>query len=327
MLEPTGLVWLGLVGMADPVRPGVSRAMAQFHQAGIKTVMITGDQRLTAAAIAQELHLSGTEPLEICDSSSLIDSDPDAMTALASRAHVFARVSPAHKLQIVQAIQRSGAVVAMTGDGINDGPALKAADIGIALGHTGTDVAREVADVVLEDDDLETMVIAISHGRTIYRNIRKSVRFLLATNLSEIMVMFTSLSFGLGQPLNAMQLLWINLLSDIAPGLALAVDPPEPDVMQQPPRDPAEPIIAPADFKRIAFEAATLSAGALGAYGYGLARYGAGAQANTLAFASLTSAPLLHALSSRSQTHSLFSGPSLPRNPLLLLAVGGSLGL
>jgi len=179
--------------------------------------------------------------------------------------HVFARVSPAHKLQIVQALQRVGKVVAMTGDGINDSPALKAADIGIAMGHPGTEVAREVADVVLEDDNLETLVIAISHGRTIYHNIRKSVRFLLATNLSEIMVIVTGLSLGLGQPLNAMQLLWINLLSDIAPGLALALEPPEPDVMQQPPRNPAEPILTSADYKRIASEAAVLSGGALGA--------------------------------------------------------------
>src|SRR5574341_1808662 len=162
------------------------------------------------------------------------------MTALASRVQVFARVSPAHKLQIVQAMQRAGKVVAMTGDGINDGPALKAADIGIAMGNTGTDVAREVADVVLEDDNLETMIVAISQVRTIYTNIRKSVHFLLSTNLSEIMVMFTAIAAGLGQPLSAMQLLWINLISDIFPGLALALEPPEPDVLSRPPRSPED---------------------------------------------------------------------------------------
>src|SRR5208337_3038188 len=133
------------------------------------------------------------EQLEILDSTHLTDIEPDVMKALAERVHVFARVSPANKLQIVQALQSAGKVVAMTGDGINDGPALKAADIGIAMGHTGTDVAREVADVVLEDDNLETMVIAISQGRTVYNNIRKSVRFLLATNMSEIIVMFTAM--------------------------------------------------------------------------------------------------------------------------------------
>jgi Ca2+-transporting ATPase len=249
------------------------------------------------------------------------------LTALAGRVHVFARVSPSHKLQIVQALQRAGKVVAMTGDGINDGPALKAADIGIAMGNTGTDVAREVADVVLEDDALETMIIAISQGRTIYNNIRKSVHFLFATNLSEIMVMFTALTLGLGRPLNAMQLLWINLLSDIAPGLALAFEPQEPDVLRQPPRNPTEPILRPADFRRIAFESAMLSMGTLGAYGYGLLRYGMGAQANTLAFMSLTTGQLLHAFSCRSETHSLFDAKPLPANPTLTLAVGGSLAL
>src|SRR5919199_3791252 len=249
------------------------------------------------------------------------------MTALASRVRVFARVSPSHKLQIVQALQRAGKVVAMTGDGINDGPALKVADIGIAMGHTGTHVAREVADVVLEDDNLESLVVAISHGRTTYNNIRKSVHFMLATNLSEIMVMFTALTAGLGQPLNPMQLLWINLLSDVTPGLALALEPPEPDVLRQPPRDPAAPILASADFKRIAFESAVLSAGAFGAYGYGLARYGMGAQANTLAFTSLTAGQLLHAFSCRPPSHSLFRAPSLPANPSLSFAVGGSLAL
>jgi P-type Ca2+ transporter type 2C len=241
--------------------------------------------------------------------------------------HVFARVSPAHKLQIVQALQRAGKVVAMTGDGINDGPALKAADIGIAMGNTGTDVAREVADVVLEDDHLETMIMAVSQGRTIYNNIRKSVHFLLATNLSEIMVMFVALGSGLGQPLNAMQLLWLNLLSDVAPGLALALEPPEPEVLQQPPRDPVELIIPSADFKRIGFESAVLSAGTLGAYGYGLWRYGMGAQANTLAFSSLTIGQLLHAFSCRSRTHSVLGTTSLPANPYLTLAIGGSLAL
>jgi len=323
----TELVWLGLIGMIDPIRQGVQATIADFHQAGIATVMLTGDQSPTAYAIGQELCLGRGEQLEILDATHLADINPEVMTALASRVHVFARVSPAHKLQIVQALQRTGKVVAMTGDGINDGPALKAADIGIAMGNTGTDVAREVADVVLEDDNLESMVVAIGHGRTIYHNIRKSVHFLLATNLSEIMVMFSALTAGLGQPLNPMQLLWINLLSDVAPGLALALEPPEPDVLQQPPRNPTEPILTSADFKRIAFESAILSAGALGAYGYGLVRYGMGARANTLAFTSLTVGQLLHTLSCRSHTHSLFSAPPLPANPYLTFAVSGSLAL
>jgi Ca2+-transporting ATPase len=322
-----GLVWLGLVGMADPIRAGVEHVIEGFHQAGIDTIMITGDQSPTAYAVSKQLRLSREEQLEILDSTQLTHLDPDVLTALASRIQVFARVSPSHKLDIVQALQRGGKVVAMTGDGINDGPALRAADIGIAMGDGGTDIAREVADVVLEDDNLETMLIAISQGRTIYNNIRKAVHFLLSTNLSEIMVMFSAMSLGLGQPLNAMQLLWINLLSDIAPGLALALEPPEPEVLRQPPRNPAEPIMSTADLKRIAFESAVLSAGTLGAYGYGLARYGRGARANTLAFVGLTLGQLLHALSCRSPTHTLFDATPRPPNPWLTAALGGSVAL
>jgi Ca2+-transporting ATPase len=322
-----GLTWLGLVGMADPVRPGVRKVIEGFHHAGIDTVMITGDQSPTAYAIGKELALSRNGHLEILDSTHLTNIAPEVMTALSEKVQVFARVSPAHKLQIVQALQRGGKVVAMTGDGINDGPALKAANIGIAMGHTGTDVAREVADVVLEDDNLETMVIAVSQGRTIYNNIRKSVHFLLATNLSEIIVTATAITAGLGHPLTAMQLLWINLISDIAPGLALALEPPEPDVLNQPPRNPEEPIIKPSDFRRVGVESAALSAGALGSYGYGLMRYGMGPQASTLAFTSLTTGQLLHAITSRSETHSVFSRTSLPPNPYLSAALIGSFGL
>ncbi|MBF0557825.1 MAG: cation-transporting P-type ATPase [Nitrospirae bacterium] len=319
-----GFVWLGLVGMADPTRKGVKELIGLFHVAGIETVMITGDQTPTAYAIGTELDLSNGEQLEILDSTHLADIEPGVMKALSERVHVFARVSPAHKLQIVQALQSTGRVVAMTGDGINDGPALKAANIGIAMGHTGTDVAREVADIVLEDDNLETMIVAVSHGRTIYNNIRKSVHFLLATNLSEIMVMFTAIAAGLGQPLNAMQLLWINLISDIFPGLALALEPPEPDVLSKPPRNPDHPIIMAGDFKRITFESAMMSATTLGAYGYGLAKYGRGAQAGTLAFMSLTTSQLLHALSCRSEKHSMFDKEPLPPNRYLDAALGGS---
>lgn len=322
-----GLTWLGLVGMADPIRPGVRTVIEGFHQAGIATVMITGDQSPTAYAIGKELALSRNGRLEILDSTHLANIAPEVMTALSEKVQVFARVSPAHKLQIVQALQRGGKVVAMTGDGINDGPALKAANIGIAMGHTGTDVAREVADVVLEDDNLETMIIAVGQGRTIYNNIRKSVHFLLATNLSEIIVTATALIAGLGHPVNAMQLLWVNLISDIAPGLALALEPPEPDVLNQPPRNPEEPILKPSDFRRIGVESAALSAGALGAYGYGLLRYGMGPQASTMAFTSLTTGQLLHAITSRSETHSVFTRTPLPSNPYLSAALVGSFGL
>jgi Ca2+-transporting ATPase len=322
-----GLVWVGLVGMADVVRSGVKNLINTFHRAGIDTVMITGDQSPTAYAIGKELNLSKGEELEILDSTNLARLEPEVMKALAGRVHVFARVSPANKLQIVQALQSAGKVIGMTGDGINDGPALKAADIGIALGHTGTDVAREVADVVLEDDNLETMVVAISQGRTIYNNLRKSVRYMLSKNTSEIMIMFTALAAGMGQPFNVMQILWINMISDIFPGLALAQEPPEPDVLLRPPRDPEEPLIMTADFKRLLFEASTISAGTLAAYGYGLLRYGQGPQASTMAFTNFVIAGLLHAISHRSETHSIFDAERLAPNKYLTIALTGSLAV
>lgn len=321
------LIWLGIVGMTDPVRSGVRELVRDFHRAGIDTVMITGDQSPTAYAVGKELQLSRAEDIEILDSRHLSDIPPDVLRTLCERVHVFSRVSPAHKLQIVKALQGAGRIVAMTGDGINDGPALKAAAIGIAMGHTGTDVAREVADVVLEDDNLQTMIVAVSQGRTIYNNIRKTIHFLLSTNMSEIMVMFGGIATGLGEPLTAMQLLWINLVSDIFPGLALALEPAEPDVLSRPPRDPSEEILSRAKFKRMLFESSVLSASAFGAYGYGMARYGRGPQAGTMAFLSLTMGQLFHALSCRSETHSLFDREKLPPNRYLTLALGGTFAL
>jgi Ca2+-transporting ATPase len=325
--EACGLTFLGLVGMSDPVRNGVKESIQAFHRAGLETVMITGDQSSTAYAIGRELQLNNGNALKILDSMHLQDADPSVIKALSKDVNIFSRVSPAHKLQIVQALQSAGKIVAMTGDGINDGPALKAADVGIAMGHAGTDVAREVADVVLEEDDLETMIVALSHGRTIYNNIRKTLHYLLATNLSEILVMFIAGAAGIGYPLNAMQLLWINLVSDIFPGLALALEAPEPDVLDQPPRDPEEPIVKREDFKRISFEAATMSATALGAYGYGLAKYGQGPTAGTIAFHSLTTAQVLHALSCRSDQHTIFDKDGLPPNKYLNAATFTSLGV
>lgn len=325
--RPAELVWLGLVGMTDPVRAGARELIGRFHEAGIDTVMITGDQSATAQAIGRALHLARDGELEILDSSRLEQVDPELLSALALRVQVFARVSPTHKLQIVQALQRAGRVVAMTGDGINDSPALRAADIGIAMGDSGTVAAREVADVVLEHDDLQTMLLMLSRGRSIYQNIRKAVHYLLATNLSEIVVMGAGIGAGLGQPLSPMQLLWINLISDIAPGLALAVEPPEPDVLRRPPRDPQAPIVAWGDFKRLGFEALLLSGGALAAHAYGRLRYGPGAAANGLTFVALSTGQILHALSCRSERHGILSAERLPPNPYLTAALGGSLAV
>jgi Ca2+-transporting ATPase len=313
--------------MSDPIRPGVAELIKVFHHAGVETVMITGDQQTTAYAVAKELDLSCGEPLEILDSSRFSSVDDDTMKALALKANVYSRVSPANKLQIVQALQAAGKTVAMTGDGINDGPALKAADIGIAMGRTGTDVARNVADIVLQEDQLEILARALSDGRTTYGNIRKSVHFFLATNISEIMIMFAAMALGIGFPLNVMQLLWINLISDILPGLALAVEPAEPDVMSHLPRDGQAPLFNGDDFKLMVKESAAITGGALSAYGFGLKRYGLSPQSSALAFQSLTIGQLLHAISCRSEHTSIVQGVRLPPNPLLSLSLAGSLAL
>ncbi|MEA3274233.1 MAG: HAD-IC family P-type ATPase [Pseudomonadota bacterium] len=321
------LVWLGLAGMADPMRPGMDKLIAQFHTAGIQTIMITGDQSATAQAIGKQLGLSGDRPLQVLESSKLEEMDPDLLAGLVKNVHVFARVSPAHKLKIVRALQEAGYVVAMTGDGINDGPALKASDIGVAMGAGGTNVAREVSDVVLEDDNLHTMSIAVRQGRTIYNNIRKMIHFMVSTNLTEIEVMLAGFTFNMGEPMNPMQLLWINLVTDIFPGLALALEPAEPDIMERVPRDPEEAIIAGRDLKRMIFESGTIGLGTFGAYMFGLKRYGIGPAASTLAFNTLTLNELAHALSSRSKYRNVFGGQKLPPNRHLTAAIGGMAAL
>lgn len=324
-LHAEHLIWVGLAGMTDPLRPGMKELMKDFHQAGIKTVMITGDQSATAHAVARELQLANGGAEKILDAASLDQMDPELLRGLASDVNVFARVSPAHKLRIVQAYQGAGQVVAMTGDGINDAPALKAADNGVAMGESGTDVARSVADVVLEDDNLRTMYTAVQQGRSIYGNIRKTIHFLLSTNLTEIEIMVAAISLGLGQPLSPMQLLWINLISDIFPGLALSQEPPEDDVMKRPPRDPDEPIIPKKELAQMGLESLSITGMALVNYIYGLKRYGPGPKGSTLAFNTLVTAELLHAISCRSRTHSFYSHGSLPRNIYLEYALGGSL--
>jgi Ca2+-transporting ATPase len=326
--DPKGsLVWLGLIGMSDPVREGVKSLIQEFHRAGIETIMITGDQSTTAYAIARKIELAGVDTLDILDSTELQAMEPEALEALAKRVKVYSRVSPADKLKIVKALQAAGRTVAMTGDGINDGPALKAADIGIAMGRSGTDVARETADIILEEDNLDTLLTAVADGRATYRNIRKSVHFFLATNMSEIMVMSAALVSGFGFPLNVMQLLWINIISDIFPGIALSMEAPDPHVMNQPPREPDAPLFSARDYGRMTGESAIISTTTLSAYLYGISRYGIGPRAASLAFQSLTIGQLLHAFSCRSESRQLFGGQKLPRNRYLDLAIGGSLAL
>ena len=325
-LKTPALVWLGLIGMEDAIRPDMDKLMAEFHSAGVRTVMITGDQSATAYSVGRRLGLSGENPLEIIDSSNLDKLDPEILKAVIKNTSVFARVSPAHKLKIVQALQQAGHVVAMTGDGVNDGPALKAADIGVAMGEQGTDVARSVADVVLEDDNLHTMILAIRQGRTIYGNIRKSLRFLLSTNLSEIELAVITMALGMGEALNPLQLLWINMVADIAPAMALALEPPEQDVLKQKPRDPKRPIIDGPDFRRLLRESMFITAGSLAVYTLTQRRYGPGLQASSNTFLAFTLSKLIHALSCRSETTTVLD-KDRPGNPHMIAALGGTLAI
>jgi Ca2+-transporting ATPase len=325
--KKSSLAWVGLIGMSDPVREGVHNLIDTFHRAGIETVMITGDQALTAEAVARKLNLSNGKPLKILDATDIARMSPEQMREASLKVHAYSRLSPGHKLNIVQALQSGGRIVAMTGDGINDGPALKAADLGIAMGEEGTDIAKDVADVVLEKDHLETMIQSLKHGRTTFKNIRKSVHFFLSTNFTEVMLMAASIASGAGAPLNTMQLLWINIISDIFPGLSLALEPPDPDILNQPPRDPNAPLFSTRDYLRMTRESAVISSHAMAAYLIGLSRYGSGIQASSLAFHTLTLAQLLHAYSCRSERESIFAMRHRPQNHWLNAAVFGSIGL
>ncbi len=321
------LIWLGLTGLADPPREGLPELIAQFRKAGVRSVMITGDQSATAYAVAKQIGLAEDGELQTLDSIELERMNPELLAEIVPNIQVFSRVSPRHKLRIVQALQRSGQVVAMTGDGINDCPALKAADVGVAMGGGKSPVAREVADVILETDDLHAMLVAIEQGRVIHADIKKAVRFILATNLSEILLTLASVAMGFGESMSPLQLLWINLVSDIFPELALALQPSEDDVLLRPPREPGTPMFSKQEFRHMAIEGSVLTAGAFAAYTYGISRYGQSPNARALSFVTLTAAQLLHAFSTRSEKHNIFDSHRSPPNPYVPLSVGGGIAL
>ncbi len=238
----SGLVMIGLVGMIDPARPEVKDAVATAKSAGVRTIMITGDHPLTALHIARDLGI--TQNAEVVTGQELQNMSLDQLEVSVEKTSVYARVSPDHKLKIVEALQNKGQIVAMTGDGVNDAPALKRADIGVAMGITGTDVSKEAADMVLVDDNFATIVNAIEEGRRIYDNIRKFIRYILASNVGEVLVMLVAPFLGMPLPLLPLQILWINLITDGLPALALTLEPTESNTMKRPPHPPKESVFA-----------------------------------------------------------------------------------
>jgi len=301
-----GLTFVGLIGMIDPARAEVPPALARARRAGIRTLMITGDYPITARAIAEQIGL--LRPGRAVRSGAEIDALDDAgLKAEVERADVYARVSPEHKVRIVEALKANQEIVAMTGDGVNDAPALKRADIGIAMGITGSDVAKETADMVLTDDNYASIVAAIEQGRVIYSNIRKFVFYLLSCNLAEIAVIFLAILAGLPSPLTPIQLLWTNLITDGAPALALGVESGDPDAMEQPPRPPTEPVINRSMRLGITVQAVAIAAVTLTVYGAGLRLYPDDVRvAETLAFVTLSVSQVLLAFSARSERQSIF---------------------
>ena len=235
------------------------------------------------------------DAIEVLDAAEVDAMPSERLAAAAQRVHVLARVSPAQKLAVVRALQGAGVVVGMIGDGINDSPALKAADVGIAMGREGTDAAREVADVVLQTDDLAALSLAVAHGRTTRANVRRSVRYLLSSNFSELAVVLAATAAGFGEPLSGPQLLWINLVTDVLPGLGLAMEPPATDTMLRPPDAAEEAVLGGRDWAGLASEGGVIAAGGLLACGWGVLRHGASAQARTMTFGGLVTAQLLHA--------------------------------
>ena len=300
------LIFVGLIGMIDPPREEVRHALETANRAGIRTVRITGDYPDTARAIAQQIGLM-KEGHRLATGPELAVMDDETLKGQVMTTDVFARVSPEHKMRIVDALKANRQVVAMTGDGVNDAPALKRSDIGVAMGITGTDVAKETADMVLTDDNYVSIVSAVEQGRIIYANIRKFVYYLLSCNVAEILTIFLAILMGLPSPLTAIQLLWLNLITDGAPALALGMEKGDPDTMDRPPRSPDESIINRMMQIGISVQTVAITTATLTAYLIGLRYFPGQAQiAETMAFATLSFSELLRAFTARSEYFLLF---------------------
>ena len=293
------LIFVGFIGMIDPPRDGVKESIRKCKEAGIKIAMITGDHIATAKAIAEDLGI--LKKNEICITGKELDnlSQKDLEKNI-MKYSVFARVTPEHKVRIVKAFRSTGAIVAMTGDGVNDAPALKNADIGISMGLNGTDVAKNASDMILADDNFSTIVEAIKYGRNIFDNIKKAVHFLIATNIGEIVTIFFGLLLGLKSPLLAIQLLWINLVTDSFPAIALGLEPAEKDIMKKKPRNAKKSLFADGLWTQIITEGLMLGLLTLTAFYLGYSKFGLEV-GRTMAFISLGLLELVHAFNIRTQ--------------------------
>ena len=321
------MVFVGLTGMIDPPRPEAKAAVEECHNSGIDVFMITGDYFETALAIAKELGIAECED-QAMQGSDLNNKSEEEIREIVKTKRIFARVSPQNKVQLVNALQANGEVVAMTGDGVNDAPAIKNADIGISMGITGTDVAKDTADMILVDDNFATIVNAVEEGRVIFSNIKKFVNFLLSCNIAEVAIVFLSILFGLPSPLTPIQLLWLNLVTDAFPALALGVEPAEADIMERKPRDPDAAITSGETGKAIIYQSIAITISVLLAYVIGLKYIFPNniEGAHTMVFATLITSELLRAFSVRSEKYTLkelgwFSNKNLVKANLLSFAL------
>ncbi len=321
------LVWVGAAALRDPIRPGVHELIDRLRGAGIRPFMITGDHSATARAIAQDIGLAGDGPLKVLDSTEFDSLSPELLAALAPQTHVFARVPPEKKLRLVQALQQNGITVGMTGDGFNDAPALKAADLAIAIGAESASVARDVADIIVDEGEIRAIGDGVEQGRAITSNIRKAVHFMIATNLSEILVVLAETVTGDESVESPLELLWLNLVSDVFPALGLALEPPERDLMRRRPRPSGEALLRTRDLRHAFYESLVIGSGALTAHFYGISRYGPAPHTRTITFMSLVLAQLAHALTCRHDRFEPLGGRALFSNSRLNWALAVSLAL
>ncbi|WP_428533826.1 HAD-IC family P-type ATPase [Propionicimonas sp.] len=314
---------LGLCGIVDPPRPEAIRAIATCHEAGIKVTMITGDHAGTATAISREMGIFDESTEAAITGAELESATDEELRAIVDRTETFARTSPEHKLRLVRALQANGEVIAMTGDGVNDAPALKRADVGVAMGIKGTEATKEAADIVLADDNFATIEYAVEEGRRINDNLHKSVLFLLPTNGAQSLVVLVAVVFGLTMPLESVQILWVNMVTSITLSLALAYEPAEPDIMRRPPRPPGTPLVSARYLPRLAIASVLIAAATLLTFAIGRVMTGGDLEtARTWAVNTLVLGQVAYLFNSRFLRESSLRREAIGGNPVVWAVVG-----